>query len=474
MSSRKTIGLVAAIPEVELPAIQLAFDLVPGSKPDDRCEGARYWISRIAMDKETEVDIVIACTGRSGNTEVQLPVERLIRRFRPEFMIFVGICCGVHDYSLGDVVTSDLIWAYEYLKTSKIRELDRTRARVTPRYVQNDVSFFDSTSLWRERFLATMHKLPASSQPRSHVEPGLHKSIWIASGEKVMGDGELAELNAKHDLVRVGEMEGYGFATACDDRRPSIPWLVVRGVSDYGDSSKDNMEPDLPLKDEFHLVAAISAATFVRTFLETAYTTATNVDWQEREVETVYESDYDPEFIRDLIAALEQGHNEINFVGLGLKFLRGNNPYIHAMDQALSVNKELRVRLFLADPECEGLLVRIADEEEASNRDGRPYRVTWPRVYRESIKKAFWRGINEASKERVSFYSLPFCPTASLIQVDDTWFFSPFGTPDIRGSESPWLRVAGNGQTTKLHAYLRNCMKYSRAVARSEDNGKDM
>ena len=97
-----------------------------------------------------------------------------------------------------------------------------------------------------------------------------------------MGDGKLDTLNKAHDKIGAGEMEGYGFAVGCELHRPPIPWLVIRGISDYGDATKDGKPRSgevqtsaIPEKDEYHLAAAASAACFLRKFLEKNYTPAT-------------------------------------------------------------------------------------------------------------------------------------------------------------------------------------------------------
>jgi len=60
-----------------------------------------------------------------------------------------------------------------------------------------------------------------------------------------------------HGKIEVGEMEGAGVATACF--RAGVPHVIVRGISDYGDSAKG---------DDFHgraaKAAAIVAVDFVR------------------------------------------------------------------------------------------------------------------------------------------------------------------------------------------------------------------
>ena len=77
----------------------------------------------------------------------------------------------------------------------------------------------------------------------------LHLST-IATGEKLVRDPTFfAEVRAVHDKVEVVEMEAFGFAEAC--QRAGVPWLVVRGISDFGDKFKD---------DRFHAFAATTAA----------------------------------------------------------------------------------------------------------------------------------------------------------------------------------------------------------------------
>ena len=221
---QRTVGILTALPEHELPAALRALGIASDSSPHDRFEGERYWLATVKRTDGKELRVVISCFGLSGNTESQLPVDRLIRRFKPELVILAGIACGIRKFSLGDVVTSDLMWAYEYVKTTAGKELDRSRGKVTPRHIQDDVQFFKATKMWHKAFASAQTALSGTARPRTPcTRPVLRQSVWIASGEKVMANGELPALNAKHDLIQAGEMEGYGFAAACEDRRLSGP-----------------------------------------------------------------------------------------------------------------------------------------------------------------------------------------------------------------------------------------------------------
>ncbi|WP_404821810.1 phosphorylase family protein [Pseudomonas umsongensis] len=74
--------------------------------------------------------------------------------------------------------------------------------------------------------------------------------LTIASGELLTRDPELfAGLRALHDKGCVAEMEAYGVVDAC--LKQNVPALVIRGISDFEDSSKVNT---------FHKVASEVAA----------------------------------------------------------------------------------------------------------------------------------------------------------------------------------------------------------------------
>jgi hypothetical protein len=79
----------------------------------------------------------------------------------------------------------------------------------------------------------------------------------VASGEKLLRDPDkLHVVRQLHGKTEVGEMEAAGLVEAC--RRAGVPWLVIRGISDFGDSFKD---------DRFHGFAARAAATVLADFL---------------------------------------------------------------------------------------------------------------------------------------------------------------------------------------------------------------
>ena len=81
-----------------------------------------------------------------------------------------------------------------------------------------------------------------------HVAEGIEITLsTIASGEKLLRDENKLRKDI-HGKTEVGEMEAAGFVAAC--LRSHVDWLVIRGISDFGDTLKS---------DYFHKLASIRA-----------------------------------------------------------------------------------------------------------------------------------------------------------------------------------------------------------------------
>lgn len=88
-------------------------------------------------------------------------------------------------------------------------------------------------------------------QPREGQRIKVHFGT-IASGDQVIGDGELRDrISSENDGILCYEMEAAGLMN-------NSPCLVIRGISDYADSHKD---------DSWQEYAAIAAAAYAREFL---------------------------------------------------------------------------------------------------------------------------------------------------------------------------------------------------------------
>jgi serine/threonine protein kinase/nucleoside phosphorylase len=219
-----------------------------------------------------DYQLAVTCIGAAGNYDASAAVAEVIAEYRPRLVLLMGIAAGVRGkVRIGEVVLSERVVAYEPAaviasqdgRSSHIEhrpESDRLHHAVN----QDVVTYRPSPTRLAERFRHVGGRYPAS--PAGKREEFLEnvasrvavRTATIASGEKLLRDPAklLAVRREQHGKVEVGEMEAAGLVAAC--RRASIPWLVIRGISDFGDAFKD---------DQFHGFASRAAATVLADFL---------------------------------------------------------------------------------------------------------------------------------------------------------------------------------------------------------------
>jgi nucleoside phosphorylase len=107
--------------------------------------------------------------------------------------------------------------------------------------------------------LETMLTALGVSVPAGTAAPAVRPRLaTIASGEKLLRDPSiLAGLRHEmHGRIELGEMEAAGIAESC--RRVGTDFVIVRGISDFGDSKKT---------DNGHRLASAGAAAVCSDFL---------------------------------------------------------------------------------------------------------------------------------------------------------------------------------------------------------------
>jgi len=442
MASSMTVGILCARVEDELPALLAVFGIDQNTKSDGDLLGMEYWKTSISGRNRKLMQATIACIADSGNIAAALSTERMIVHFNPDVMLFVGIACGIRDFHLGDVVTSSLIWGYEYVKTMpKGRTLDRSHAKPVMQKLCRNIANISSeqVSIWHALFQGLQNTIPPRLPKPSEwpEKPDLHKTAWIASGEKVMGNNELARLHKSHDYIKAGEMEGLGFAQACSDQEPTIPWLVVRGISDYGDKTKDGSPEEELVKDEFHYVAALSAAAFTRVFLEKSLT-LTKLNRPTPMFADRYPRSEDESFV-STVKELIPRSKKIILIGTGLNLIWREELKELLIDRAKTGQGQVTITICLGNPHSPDVKCRLREEEA----DG-----TVPPVGSEGITRLAKSVLGELKKagDPANFQLLMFnnYPTFATLIFDEHIFFYPYGY-QILGNRSPLFYLRNDG-----------------------------
>jgi len=222
--------------------------------------------------------IALTCIGEAGTADCAAATTALIHEYHPRIVILVGIAAGIRDQvSIGSVVLSERVWGYEKQavltgRRRRIVSVPRPDAPPIPFFIQQDVTNYISVPGMEprigRRFVELGGEYPKGSATdearhgrkakRIADAPDVHFAT-VASGNKLLRNPRVLRRlqSAGHGRIKVGEMEASGLATAC--HQENVHWLVIRGVSDFGDKSKI---------DRFHKFAAQMAAAVLADFVE--------------------------------------------------------------------------------------------------------------------------------------------------------------------------------------------------------------
>ena len=173
----------------------------------------------------------------------------------------------------------------------------------------------------------------------------------------------------------------------------------------------------------------------------------------------VYESIHDPELIKFVSSEIKSSKHEFYAVGMGLGFLVHNEMLLS--DLALNLNKKesFSVQILLGSSDNSGVNARVKDEKKAHDEVKHAYDDSWVDRYKNEIESKISALVSTEAKARLKVASIDTCPMIQVIKVDNLFFFSPYGTPNIRGSQSPWI-VVEDIESAKIASFLSKIIKY--------------
>lgn len=261
------VGIVT-INRTELDAALLAFDVPLTTEP--RIIGNEaYWTGLIWSDIENrDLRFVITMVGEQRNSECASATERLLSRYAVKVCFLCGIAAGLREkVTLGDVLISEEIVDYEGARLQPEGPMIRPQRHTPPPTVLADMRLYESgRTTFDRRFDQLLSAASSDWLPkrrgRKPIRPSQYRAR-IATGEKLVANDLLGPLRAQHDeRIRGLDMESHGFAIACQSHTPPVAWLVFRGISDYGQTPKEQ---------DWQHVAALAAASMLADFIKTRY-----------------------------------------------------------------------------------------------------------------------------------------------------------------------------------------------------------
>ena len=254
--------------------------------------------------------LALVNAAQQGNTHMAVLVENVIRELHPKLVILVGIAAGIiNDNKIGDVLVPRFILDFTLSRRSQSKavggpvEIDfvekvRDLESIVKTCVKVQLSTIEMAGIERKcgqivkaigAVLPTpdeIRNLDTDADPsdwvKRHVATtnfSLHDNCLASSDVLVRDANLLADIERRNRGVGVrgADMESAGLYWGC--RSTNTPWLVIRGISDFGDKTKS---------DGFQPLASARAAAYCDFFISSCFNRsqfAAAMSWNNRRIE---------------------------------------------------------------------------------------------------------------------------------------------------------------------------------------------
>lgn len=232
-----------------------------------------YWTTEFySYSSQRNIRSVISFINRdSGNTEAAICTSYFLHDWYPRLMCLVGIAAGLRGKTrIGDVVVPNNIHdrTIKVFKngTFVVRGTSYSRVDVIDRMIKTHPISKDEFKLKYEQPLHDIEKAHSTVKKGGLSRNEFNGNLRILDGS-LSSDNILIRdtayfegiINETDEKCMGGDMETAGFVRACQTADSRLPWLIFRGISDFGNSDKD---------ESFQLLAAKSACIVLRMYLE--------------------------------------------------------------------------------------------------------------------------------------------------------------------------------------------------------------
>lgn len=266
------VGIITIIPS-EIEALLQIFGIE--KKSIIHTNGPYDYIKTKIFSEQAQRELSVVITyfnKESGNIESSICTTCFLRDWYPKLMCLVGIAAGIRGkVKIGDVIIPSKV----HDRTIKVYKEKQLLPRSVS-YSRTDLvdGMLKLNMLSNEKFLNECNKnlgkelklAMQNAKKLELLEKDLNKKLLIHDGS-ILSDNILIRDGTFFDSIisetdekcRGGDMEAAGFVRACRVENNNFPWLIVRGVSDFGDHAKS---------DSFQLLAAKSACTALKAYLD--------------------------------------------------------------------------------------------------------------------------------------------------------------------------------------------------------------
>lgn len=224
--------MIVSVTKIESDVIeQLLHPVCPDGTLDVDIEGRKYKLGKIGGFN------VVCCRCKSpgtiGTESATLTIAAALQDWPNVKGVFMpGICYGMNKEGenaqrISDVVASEKVFAIDLQE--KGAEVKITKNRDTIFNADNNLihAFERANTEWN-------HTNILGETTR------VYKGAYVSGNTKYTDDYPINELKEPFPQAIAGDMEGHGLASACQKYKK--PWLLMKGISDFGKREEDNEE----------------------------------------------------------------------------------------------------------------------------------------------------------------------------------------------------------------------------------------
>jgi len=174
----------------------------------------------------------------------------------------------------------------------------------------------------------------------------------------------------------------------------------------------------------------------------------------------VFKSANDPNLIDYITELLRNAKSEIIAVGLGLGIFSHNQDILKLISERVNKESNFRACIYIGDEKNPGVINRVKEEKEAHSELGLSYYENWVERYPKEINSFLSKEINSDSMHKYTFKKTDTFTMISFIKIDNIFLFFPYGTPNIRGSQSPWIAISADAEKSEFANFLKKATNF--------------
>lgn len=265
------VGIITIIP-TEIKALLSVFGITEEFKYSKQGD-ANYLKTEIySVASGRKISIVVTFLNKeSGNSESAIVTSRFLNDWYPRLMCLVGISAGiVNKAKIGDVIIPSKIHDRQIKVYKNGKYSPRTTTHIRSDFMDGIVKLrgLDVNKFRKLCKLELADDIANAIKARESLGmeyQRLNENIDILDGSLISDNVLIRDtrffkgiLNDLDEKCRGAEMEAAGFVRACYVENTEFPWIVSRGISDFGDAAKS---------DSFQLLAAKTACLALRELL---------------------------------------------------------------------------------------------------------------------------------------------------------------------------------------------------------------